>query len=74
MKVGDSRTITVTADPADASDADAVIKAVTWATDNKAIATVTNGEITAVAAGSATITATSGDFTGTVKVTVTAAE
>jgi len=74
MKVGDSKAITVTADPADASDADAVIKAVAWSTDNEAIATVANGEITAVAAGSATITATSGDFTGTVKVTVTAAE
>ena len=45
-----------------------------WATSNPAIATVVNGLVTAVSAGSATITATSRDgfFTASVSFTVTA--
>lgn len=74
MKVGDTKQVTATADPADADDAAAVNGAIAYASSDEAIATVAaDGTITAVAAGSATITATSGSFTATVKVTVAAA-
>lgn len=74
MKVGDTKQVTVAADPADASDAATVVAAVTYASDNEAIATVaTDGTITAVAEGTANITATSGDLTTSTKVTVAAA-
>ena len=74
MKVGDTKQVTATADPADADDAATVDAAITYASDNTAIATVAaDGTITAVAAGTATITATSGSFTASVKVTVAAA-
>ena len=52
INVGDSFTIVPNVMPANATD-----KTVTWATSNSSIATVTNGFITAVAAGTATITA-----------------
>jgi len=46
---------------------------VTWSTDNAAVATVSSsGVVTGVAAGSATITATSSGKTGTSSITVTA--
>lgn len=74
MKVGDTKQVTATADPADADDAATVNAAITYASDTEATATVAaDGTITAVAEGTATITATSGSFTATVKVTVTAA-
>ncbi len=74
MKVGDTKTVTATADPADADDADAVNGAITYASSDEAVATVAaDGAITAVAEGTATITATSGSFTAAVKVTVAAA-
>ena len=74
MKVGDTKQVTATADPADAADAAAINGAITYASGDETIATVAaDGTITAVAAGSATITATSGDFTASVKVTVAAA-
>lgn len=74
MKVGDTKRVTATADPADADDAATVNAAITYASDNAAIATVAaDGTITAVAEGTATITATSGSFTASVKVTVAAA-
>lgn len=74
MKVGDTKQVTATADPADADDAAAVNGAITYASSDEAIATVAaDGTITAVAEGTATITATSGSFTGAVKVTVAAA-
>lgn len=74
MKVGDSKQVTATADPADADDASAVNSAIAWTSGDNGIASVAaDGTITAVAEGTATITATSGSFTGTVKVTVTAA-
>src|SRR5439155_23530059 len=45
----------------------------TWRSNNTAVATVSaGGLVTAVAAGSATISATSGGITGTAAVTVTA--
>lgn len=74
MQVGATKQVNATADPADADNAAAVNGAITYASSDETIATVaTDGTITAVAAGSATITATSGIFTATVKVTVSAA-
>ena len=64
--------MTISADPTNASDASAVVSATTFSSSDEAVATVTNdGTITGVAAGSATITATSGEFTTEVAVTVT---
>ncbi|MCQ2142739.1 MAG: Ig-like domain-containing protein [Bacteroidales bacterium] len=48
----------------------AVQPLMSWASDNTAVATVSNGTITAVAVGSATITVTCEDKSATVKVTV----
>ena len=53
LEVGQSSTVTVTAVPSTASNS------VTWSTSNSSVATVTNGTIKAVKAGTATITATS---------------
>ena len=51
---------------------DAAVKTVTWSTTNNAVATVVDGLVTAVAAGTASIvvTTTEGSFTDTCKVTV----
>lgn len=74
MKVGDTKQVTAAANPVDADDAAAVNGAIKYASSDEAIATVAaDGTITAVAEGTATITATSGSFTGSVKVTVAAA-
>lgn len=78
LKVGDTKNVTVAADPSDATDAADVIKAVTAKSSDDKVATVTANEgggfdIKAVAVGSATITLTSGALTATVAVTVTAA-
>lgn len=72
MKVGDTKPITFTATPDGATDFDAT--KVTGASSDDTIATVAaDGTITAVAAGTATITYTFNAFTTTVAVTVTAA-
>lgn len=71
MKVGDSKQITAVADPVGADDEDTVNGAITYASDNTDVATVVaDGTITAVAEGTANITATSGSFNSAVKVTV----
>ena len=63
--VGAYETITATARP--------VGSAVTWASDDTDIATVSNGVVHAVGVGSATITATNGSASAECEVTVTAA-
>ena len=73
---GETLTLTATVAPDDATD-----KTVTWTSSDPTVATVANGVVTAVAAGSATITATAtngtpddttDDKTATCDVTVTA--
>lgn len=66
MNVGDTKSITATVAPDNATD-----KTVTYTSSDSTIATVdASGTITAVKAGSATITAKAGDQTATVAVTV----
>ena len=76
-KVGDAAvTLTATVNPSDADD-----KTVTWKSSNETVATVADGVVTFVAAGTATITATatngtaetSDDKEATCVVTITAA-
>ena len=67
---GETAELTYTITPDTATD-----KRVTWSSDNQAVAMVTDGVVTAVAPGSATITATAADGSGTTAscaVTVTA--
>lgn len=66
---GNTLTLTATVTPADATN-----KSVRWSTSNSAVATVSGGVITAIAAGSATITVTTvdGDFIATYTLTVQA--
>ena len=64
---GNTETLTATITPTNATD-----KTVTWTTSNSSIATVSAGKVTAVAAGTATITAKSNNGkTATCTVTVT---
>lgn len=66
--VGDTGQLTATLAPDDATD-----KTVTWSSDKPAIASVdATGKVTAVAVGTATITAKAGDKTATCTVTVKA--
>ena len=67
---GDTETLTATVEPSDATN-----KNVTWSTSDASIATVTDGVVTAVAPGTATITVTTedGNKAATCAVTVTAA-
>ena len=59
-------TLTATLTPNNTTDS------VTWGSSNDAIASVTNGVVTGVAKGTATITVTCGSFSDTCTVTVTA--
>jgi uncharacterized protein YjdB len=69
ITVGASETLTVSYTPTNANTG----KAITWTSSNNNIATVNNGVVTAVAEGTATITAKSeGNFTATCAVTVQA--
>lgn len=74
--MGDAKNITISSDPTDASDADAVVKATSAASSDETIATVVKKSdgvftVTGVKAGSATITFTSGELTTTLAVTIT---
>ena len=78
LTLGETETVTLipTVLPGDATD-----KSVTWTSSDETVATVTDGVVTAVAAGTATITVTatngtvdtSDDFSATCEVTVTPA-
>lgn len=68
LNVGDEEMLTATVSPDDATD-----KTVTWSSDNTAVATVANGKVTAVSAGTATITAKAGGKSATCTVTVNSA-
>ena len=59
VNAGDTITLTATVSPDDASN-----KAVTWTSSNEDAATVVDGVVTAVGAGTATITATAADGSG----------
>lgn len=69
LEKGQQFTLTATVTPSDATN-----KAVSWSTSNSSVATVNDGLITAVSAGSAEITAKTADgsnLSATCKVTVT---
>ena len=65
LLVGESSTLTAEVYPANATD-----KTVTWSSSNPSVATVNGGKVTAVKAGTATITAKSGEKSATCAVTV----
>lgn len=74
--MGDAKDITITSDPVDANDADAVVKATTATSSDETVATVAKKSdgaftVTGVKAGSATITFTSGKLTTTLAATIT---
>lgn len=68
LEVGKTETLTATVLPENATD-----KSITWESNNESVATVSNGVVTAVAEGVATITAKSvdGNITDECTVTVT---
>ncbi len=69
LQIGGSTDLTATVLPANATD-----KSVSWSSSNTSVATINNGHVTAIAAGTATITVTTtdGGKTATCTVTVTA--
>ena len=70
LEVGETETLTATVAPNDATD-----KSVSWKSNDEDVATVENGVVTAVSAGTCTITVTTtdGSFTADCDVTVNAA-
>lgn len=70
LEVGETETLTATVAPNDATD-----KSVSWKSNDEDVATVVNGVVTAIGAGTCTITVTTtdGSFTADCDVTVNAA-
>lgn len=62
--VGETETLTASVTPVDTTDT------ITWASSDASVATVSNGVITAVGLGAATITATCGEYSATCEVSV----
>ena len=62
---GESQTLTATVNPDNATD-----KTITWTSSNKNVATVADGKVTAIAKGSATITASAGGKSASCSVSV----
>ena len=69
LNIGETVTLAATVAPDDATD-----KTVTWTSSDETVATVTDGVVTALAAGTATITVTTTDGAKTATCTVTVAE
>ena len=67
MEVEKTETLTATVTPDNATD-----KTVTWTSSDSTVATVSDGTVKAVKAGTATITAKAGEKTATCTVTVEA--
>ena len=67
MTEGDEVTLTATVKPDNATD-----KTVTWTSSDATVATVTDGKVKALKAGSVTITATAGEKSATCAITVKA--
>ena len=65
INIGSSETLTATVTPDGAT-----FDPITWKSSDEAVATVVDGKVTAVAAGTATITATTGALSATCTVTV----
>lgn len=69
MSVGDEETLTATVTPANATN-----RAVTWSVSPSGITEVENGRVTAIAEGTATVTAAAGGESATCTVTVEAVD
>ena len=67
LEQGATETLTVNYEPADTTDS----KEISWTSSDTSVAIVTDGVVTAVGKGSATITAACGSYTSTCSVTVT---
>ena len=65
MQVGDTETLTATIKPEDATD-----KTIVWTSSDEAVVSVSNGKITALKSGKATITAKSGTCSADCVVTI----
>ena len=66
LQVGKDETVTATVSPADSTDI------VTWASNDETVATVVEGKISALKEGTCKVTATAGDFSKEINVTVEA--
>ena len=68
LEVGNTETLSATVLPSNAD------QSISWSSSDPSVATVSNGLVTAVAEGNATITATAGSKSATCEVTVTESE
>lgn len=67
IQTGETRMLTATVLPENADD-----KTVSWSSSDESVATVNDGTVTAIAAGTASVTASCGDIQASCSVTVTA--